>query len=75
MLRNPVRSSNIKSVGYDAQALVLEVEFSSGTVYQYAGVPASIYDEMMASDSIGSYFARNVRGDFEGRKVGNDDRG
>ena len=37
--RKAVRSTNIASVGYDAGTKTLEIEFRSGGVYQYAGVP------------------------------------
>lgn len=39
MNRNPVSSSNVKSVGYDSESSRLEVEFHHGGIYQYYGVP------------------------------------
>lgn len=54
MQREPVTSSSVVSLGYDAATETLEVEFSSG-VYQYYNVPQPIYDEMMAGDSIGKF--------------------
>lgn len=72
MDRAPVSSSNIKSVGYDGSTL--EVEFSSG-VYQYAGVPAETYTQLLAAESAGKFFAANIRGKFDSKKVGNDDAG
>ena len=44
MERQYVSSSNIASIGYDPDNLVLEIEFLSGAVYQYYDVPQSIYD-------------------------------
>ena len=35
MDRKQVNSSNIQSIGYDVQSAILEVEFTSGDVYQY----------------------------------------
>ena len=43
MERKNVVSSNIKSIGYDESAMVLEVEFNNGAVYQYYNVPLYIY--------------------------------
>jgi hypothetical protein len=66
MARVPVRSSNISSVGFDEQRNVLEVEFTSGKVYEYAGISAKEhYDKMIHPDtqSVGSYFAKSVRRD------------
>ena len=54
MEREPVTSTNVVSLGYDAESETLEVEFKSG-VYQYYNVPQSIYDEMIASESIGKF--------------------
>jgi hypothetical protein len=35
----------IKSVGYEITSEELEVEFNSGTVYRYRGVPVAAYDK------------------------------
>jgi hypothetical protein len=70
MQRQPVTSSNLKSVGYDAARSLLEVEFTDGGVYQYHGVPAGVYDGLMAAGSHGSYFAAHIRTSFHYVKVG-----
>jgi hypothetical protein len=54
--RTPVRSSNISSIGYDAQAKVLEMAFHSGTEYRYFGVPEHLYYGLMNASSHGKYF-------------------
>ena len=54
MERLPVESSTAVSVGYDEASQTLEIEFKSGT-YQYYNVPLTIYEQMMASDSIGKF--------------------
>lgn len=54
MEREPVTSSNVVSLGYDAPSETLEVEFKSG-IYQYYNVPQPIYDQMMASESMGKF--------------------
>jgi hypothetical protein len=65
MYRNPVISSNIKSVGYDALTQVLEVEFISGDIYQYKSVPEHIYLQLTTAPSIGSAIHKIIRGKFE----------
>jgi KTSC domain len=60
MERISVISTNISSVGHDEASQTLEIEFTSGSVYQYAGVPQSVYDGMMGSDSKGKYFHANI---------------
>jgi hypothetical protein len=55
--RRRVQSSVIRSVGYDAAASVLEIEFvDSRSVYAYYDVPLSVYEELVTADSMGVYF-------------------
>ena len=61
MNRDPVSSSDIRSVGYDSDSLMLEVEFLSGAVYQYANVPAAVYHGLLAAPSKGRYFNQFIR--------------
>ena len=61
MMRQPVSSSNLKSVGYDPKSKILEVEFNSGSIYQYTGVPESVIQGLMVAPSHGRYFAQNIR--------------
>jgi hypothetical protein len=60
MERMAVSSSTIRSVAYDADSGVLEIEFGSGAVYQYSGVPQEEFDCFMASDSKGKYLNANI---------------
>ena len=61
-----VESSLIKEVGYDAATQVLTITFvdQEGT-YEYQKVPESVYKELMAAESKGSFFAKNIKGKFE----------
>ena len=61
MLRTSVSSSNLSSVGYDADTQTLEIEFLNGTIYQYFNVPPSVYDGLMKANSHGKYFHSNIR--------------
>jgi len=70
MNRIQVSSSNLASVGYDAQTETLEIEFLNGTVYQYSNVPESIYSELMGAASHGSYFAAHIKkGGFSYKQI------
>jgi hypothetical protein len=60
-----VQSSNIDSVDHDGKTLT--VKFKSGTTWKY-NVPEPIFRKMLSADSIGSYFARHIRGSYEGTK-------
>ncbi len=61
MDRTPVTSSDILSVGYDAETQALEIEFTRGAVYQYSGVPQEVYDGILSADSKGKYFHANIK--------------
>lgn len=61
MERITVSSSKIRSIGYDPAEQVLEVEFLSGAVYSYAGVPERLYEELRQAPSLGKYFGTHVR--------------
>lgn len=69
MNMNKVVSSNIRSIGYDAAEQRLAVQFSNGTLYEYAKVPPETYKAMQEAKSIGSFFSFAIRGKFEGVKV------
>ena len=64
-----LKSSNLKGVGYDADLQKLLVEFKYGGVYVYNDVPQGIYDNLVESESIGSYLAKNIKNVFEFDKV------
>jgi hypothetical protein len=57
----PVVSSNLASVGYDPNTRTLEVQFHSGGIYQYSGVPQPVYADLMAASSHGRFFDRYVK--------------
>lgn len=67
--REPVSSSNIKSVGYDAQTRTLAIEFSNSRVYHYADVSPEAHQALIGADSIGRHFAAHVRNQFTSSHV------
>jgi hypothetical protein len=64
MKREPVTSSVVAAVGYDAVYHWLEVELTDGAVYLYRGVPARIHQAFVAALSKGSFYNRYVRDDY-----------
>ena len=61
----PRKSTNIKATGYDAATKTLAVQFVNGVVWHYADVPAALAEELHAAPSIGSFFGKKIRGEFE----------
>ncbi len=56
----PVKSSNIKSIGYDQAAETLEVEFSGERIYRYFGVPQGLHSDLMKARSHGGFLYANI---------------
>jgi hypothetical protein len=69
MIRTPVRSSTLVSVGYDSEKQVLEIEFRRNAVYQYLAVPPGVHSQLMAAPSKGSFFDQRIREKFRTLKV------
>jgi glutamate/tyrosine decarboxylase-like PLP-dependent enzyme len=63
--RIPVDSSLAISIGYDSVNEILEIEFTSGAVWQYAGVEEEIYQELMTAESIGRFFLSEIKDVYE----------
>lgn len=66
--RIQVASSNIASVGYDKVSQVMEIEFHHGAIYQYFEVPEKVYEELLSSAAIGSFFMNEIKSKFEHQK-------
>ncbi len=69
MDRTPVVSSNLKSVGYNANAKILEIEFHNGSVYQYYGVPLNVYEGLMKASSHGKFFHAHIRNAYNYKRI------
>jgi hypothetical protein len=64
----PVQSSLIASIGYSVRA-TLDLEFRSGALYRYFAVPHTIFQELIAAESKGAYFNRNIRSRFPYKRL------
>jgi hypothetical protein len=65
-----VNSTNIDSVGYNADTQTLTVKFKvSGQVYEYLNVPQTLYESLMTAESKGKYINDNIRSQFTYRRV------
>ncbi len=60
MKRVPVNSSNISSIGYEPESLMLEIEFKTKRIYRYSNVPPHVYAALMKAQSHGKYFQDHV---------------
>ncbi|WP_194419968.1 KTSC domain-containing protein [Microbacterium abyssi] len=61
MRRTVVESSALRSVGYDEDLALLEIEFVSGDVYRYHAVPRAVHGALMDAESKGRFFVESIR--------------
>ena len=68
MQRTQVSSTAIKSVGYDPARLILEIEFTTGNIYQYRGVPPATHAGLMGEAHTGRTSTQGSRDTFRNRR-------
>lgn len=64
MISTAILSTMLASVSYDGFRQLLFLEFRSGSVYCYLGVPPSIHQALLEAPSKGLYFHQHIRGQF-----------
>ncbi|MTD27187.1 KTSC domain-containing protein [Erwinia sorbitola] len=64
MKRQPVASSAIHSVGYDADKRILEVELRGSGTSTYRDVPLTTWHFFMAAPSKGLFFYQHINHRF-----------
>ena len=69
MDKQHVSSSTVVSIGYDVRTQTLEIEFGSGRVYQYYGVPDRMHAEIMQAPSKGRFFNTYIRNAYAFSRV------
>jgi hypothetical protein len=67
--RHHVSSESIRSVGYDPETQMLEVEFNNSGLYRYFGVPDLVYADLMRARSKGAYLNDFVKDRFDHKKI------
>jgi hypothetical protein len=56
-----VDSSTIEAIGYDSESRELHIQFVGSGLYVYLDVDQETYDGLLAADSKGGFFNREVR--------------
>ena len=62
MMVTLVESTTLRAIGYDESLARLRLEFRSRAVYDYFGVPATVYGTLLGAASVGACFNAVVRG-------------
>lgn len=62
---HPVDSSQIHSIGHDAETATLAIRFKSkagaGSLYHYANFPTAEFEAFKSAESIGAHFGKFIK--------------
>jgi hypothetical protein len=67
--RVSVESACIASIAFSIEQNVLQLEFRNGLAYEYFGVPATLYRDLLSAQSKGAFVTRFIRGHFSFRRL------
>lgn len=59
-----LNSSVFAAAAYTADDKTLYLRFRSSELYRYFDVPSELYDDFLAAESHGQFFAQNIRNRF-----------
>ena len=63
-------SSSISGIGYDPDSSELRVEFANGgALYRYKSISPMLFARLMASESRGSFLAREIIPSYKGERI------
>ena len=65
----PVGSSNIAEIGYDAARRLLRVRFTNNALYEYQDVPEAYFHNLRTATSVGRYFGNSIKNVYECTKI------
>lgn len=63
-------SSNIVQADFDPLTETMTVLFVTGDTYEYYGVSRDIYDQLVTAPSVGKFFMKSVKNQFDFAKRG-----
>ncbi len=66
---HPVHSTMASQIGYDPDREILQIEFQSGAVYQYAEIDPETWEDLQYSDSIGCFYNEEIKGYYPSARI------
>jgi hypothetical protein len=68
----PIQSDNVQAAGYDANSMIMTVQFDNGNTYEYYGIPAELWNSFVAAQphpwsQVG--YPRLVKGGYQYKKI------
>jgi hypothetical protein len=64
-----VSAGKLRAIGYDAASRTLQVEYDTGSIVQFGGVPQETYRRLSSSGSMWSYFRDNIEEEYASKRV------
>jgi hypothetical protein len=69
MRRVAVESSSVRWLAYDQAKEELEIEYKSGGVYRYLGVPPLVYRRLLVAPSVGKFVNNMIKPHFRMQRL------
>ena len=69
MDRTRLESRAVLSAGYEDSTQTLEIEFSSGKIYQFDAVPRAVFEWLLRTPSKGGYVTRMINPHYAYRDI------
>lgn len=57
----PVQSTHLAQIGYDPDAMTMQIMFKNGSLYAYSNIDPETYSAMMNSGDVGRYFTEIIK--------------
>jgi hypothetical protein len=70
MQRRPLHTERLRSAGYDPRAQRLEIEFSSGDVRAYKGVPDEVARRFFAAPNPAAFWEDRIAEEYPVERAG-----
>ncbi len=64
-----INSGKLRAIGYDTQALILQVKLDTGDTLQYSGVGEDLWRRLRSSGAAWSFYRDNIEEEFTVKKV------
>ena len=67
-----MQSSSIEAAGYDLERRTLRIRYVGGSTYDYQGVPAIVFKELLAAESKGRFVNWSIKPYYRYTRVGSE---
>jgi hypothetical protein len=69
MIIKEVVSSTISQIQYNEETSEMIIQFKNGGSYSYEGVPQNLFESFHSAESVGSFFHKNIRGEYNSTRI------